>query len=272
MSYTVDELEAACKQFENDFFGGQVCDNVRNILVNVIRGGKRIPKRKAPTSTPTPTSTKKSKKQTFEEFAKKHVNKLRNLRKRSLEASLKHAERISKRHKQNVKGGQDTPETTYMPSPSPTQSVDQKVLPINQVDNESKSFAGPPSYMELLVEANGPQKRAEILQKRVDFQYQFLVPRLFKNGKIRPPLANIFVCLTAWYMVIEDLCETLVAERGVKVLSGGEIKTDLRSVMKGIEQISTIIQQYTFLQECSWPMFSALLEKVFLTYLVVETA
>lgn len=266
MSYTVDELEAACKQFENDFFGGQACDNVRNVLVNVIRGGKRIPKRKAP------RSTQKSKKQKFEQFARKSVDKLRNLRKRSFEDARKNAERKSKRRKQNVKGGQDTPETTYMPSPSPTRSVDQKVLPINKVDNESNSNAGPPSYMELLVQANGPQKRAEILQKRVEFQYQFLVPRLFKDGKIRHPLANSFVCLTAWYMVIEDLCETLVTERGVEVLSGGEIKTDIKSVMKGIQQISSIIQQYTFLQECSWPMFNALIEKVFLTYLVIETA
>lgn len=110
------------------------------------------------------------------------------------------------------------------------------------------------------------------MMKRIYFQYEFLMPRIFKDGEIRRPLANSLVCLNAWYMVIEDLCESLVAERGVRVLSGGEITTDLESVLKGIQQISTIIQAYEYLQQCPWPMFRALIQKVFLTYLVIETA
>ena len=263
MSYTIDELETACKQFENDFFGGEACQSVRNVLVSVIRGGHRIPKRKA-----TPPSSNK-KKPKLEEFIK------RNIRKRTYQEFNKKASNQTKKnaHNESVKGGQDTPEqASKTPSSSKnTSSSSTKTI----ISNESKHkplTTGIPTYMELLEQVNGPQKRMEIMMKRIYFQYEFLMPRIFKNGEIRRPLANSLVCLIAWYMVIEDLCESLVAERGVTVLSGGEITTDLESVLKGIQQISTIIQEYSYLQSCPWPMFRALIQKVFLTYLIIETA
>lgn len=267
MSYTVDELEAACKQFEQDFFGGQACQNVRNVLVDVIRGGQRIPKPPKPSKRKAQSSSSKKKKPKFEEFVK------RNIRKRTYQEFEKKTSQANKRARskstESVKGGQDTPEeTTKTPSSS---SVTKKTVVANGSSSKPLS-TGLPTYMELLEQVNGPQKRMEIMMQRIYFQYEFLMPRIFKNGEIRRPLANSLVCLIAWYMVIEDLCESLVAERGVSVLSGGEMTTDLESVLKGIQQISTIIEEYSYLQSCPWPMFRALIQKVFLTYLVIETA
>ena len=259
MSYTVDELEAACTQFEQEFFGGQACQSVRNVLVSVIRGGHRIPKRKAK------RSSSKTKKPRLEKFVKK------NLRKRSFAEFEKKTSQAKKRARskssESVKGGQDTPEQATKTS----SSAPKKTIEANGSASKPLS-SGLPTYMDLLEQVNGPQKRMEIMMKRIYFQYEFLISRIFKDGEIRRPLANSLVCLNAWYMVIEDLCESLVAERGVRVLSGGEIPTDLESVLKGIQQISTIIQEYSYLQACSWPMLSALIQKVFLTYLVIETA
>jgi hypothetical protein len=266
MSYTVDELEAACKQFEQEFFGGQACQNVRNVLVDVIRGGHRIPKPPKHSKRKAQSSSRKKKKPKFEDYVK------RNIRKRTYPDFEKKISQANKRARsksnESVKGGQDTPEQA---TKTPSSSVPKKTV----VSNESASkplSTGLPTYMELLEQVNGPQKRMEIMMQRIYFQYEFLIPRIFKNGEIRRPLANSLVCLIAWYMVIEDLCESLVAERGVSVLSGGEMTTDLESVLKGIQQISTIIQEYSYLQSCPWPMFRALIQKVFLTYLVIETA
>lgn len=261
MSYTVDELEAACKHFEQEFFEGKACESVRNVLVNVIKGGHRIPKRKAQNSLQT------KKKPKVEEFVK------RNLRKRSFKKIFPELSRQpnTKKPKNDMKGGQDTPQnSTFTPSTKTLKHATTNIS--NKSIQTTPTITSIPTYMELLEQVNGPQKRLEILLQRIYFQYEFLMPRIFKDGKIRHPLANTLVCLRAWYLVIEDLCESLVAERGVNVLSGGEINTDLQSVIKGIRQISTIIQYYPYLQACSWPMFNALIEKVFMTYLIVVTA
>ena len=251
MSYSIHELEGLCSQFENQFFGGKACPNVRNVLVNVVRGGS-IPKTKT-------KPLKRKKPQTMGATKKQKLNRdfLNKIKKQTHAQFTKRLAKQRQQQNKDIKGGQTSPDIVSEMVPKP-----------KKTDTNSKSVL--PTYMQLIDQINNPQKRLSIMQDRIFFQYNFLVPRLLGEGKIRSPLSRSFVCVIAWYYAIEDLCEALVTERGVEVLSGGVIQTDMTSVIKAIEQISMIINDYDLLQSCSFPMFTALIEKVFMTYIILE--
>ena len=234
MSFSVEELENACKKYETHFYGGQACPNVRSMLASMVQGGQALPKR--PKRPKQPKVKRKLDSPTF------HVRTL-PLRKRSrkeVEVSMS------------------------VPVPAPDLQGGTKDAP-------KKSLTYIDVILQL---NSDEFRRKMFLQRRLaqyDMMHAFGFIHK-KTDQVAKPWDNSPGSLLVWSWVVRDFATTLIDDRGVEVLlQGGEnMVVNVASIVQYIVQIHDIIADSVILTSMDFPMLRALEWKVFRTWVMAN--
>lgn len=271
MSFTVEQLEAACRKFETDFFQGKPCTGVRNMLANMIQGGV--------------TSKRKSQEQG------KHTPEQKRRKLSSLNIS-------STRHSLGehvFNGGSSPTQESPAQDTSPEQSSSKQSTLPNSSDNSETSIQKPvrSAFLGQVVDLNSKQNQENMYINSLQNIYNTyrLIPfvqDVSATGRNHPdqpveieeintpddnleggqmtisimrPMASSVKFLVAWYLRAEDFCASLIPQFD---------NFDMQDVTQGIRQMSQIIVEHEFLQQLDFPMFNSLCEKIFNSYILYQ--
>ena len=255
MSFTIEQLEAACQKFETDYFQGKPCTGVRNMLANMIQGGV-TPKRKPTVQRPSKHDSKRLRLDAINT----RPTTMENIKTR-LSSKRRQPDSRDNPTRKKPKASSQTPT-----SASPVESNDTSASPMSSINKTKSSnqmkgekrlgtrFEQNPNlaYAALIAEINDPRKNQDIFYRRLQFQCDMLKqlglvrvsdrvpsgrkynyegvtdPKIeeIEGGQtlysVRGPLAHGLLFQLAWYMVVEDYCEALVINQDVNFsLQGG---------------------------------------------------
>lgn len=272
MSYTIDELEAACKQFEQDFFGGQACQNVRNVLVNVIRGGTQFKKRKLRSIDKRPIKRQRP----MRDVLSNKPNKMVGGQDTPLTSPMPQSPDTFKPTTQSTKSFKPmTPSPNHMETPlPPTSSNDQTSInspqDVNPASNSTffdrvKYLNSKGTNLKLMMSTNRAMESAfkklglvKYMPGRRKTNYSPVKIEELDGGgvvQVRPPMGNTLPLLIVWRNVLEDFCDQLVNHPGYDQIS-------IQDQVEFIKQVYQIMTQSPILMSMQTPMLESLVFKM----------
>lgn len=250
MSYTLSELQKACREYENKFYGGKTCPGVRSMIKSIIGGEKTTPsKRKIDDDVD--DSDDNISDSDFDKTKRTKISDIKINKRADAEIKNFYEQNMLKQQNKNDKA-----------------NFKNQFEQAQQITNTLAS-----SYMHQFKLINNTEFRCKQAIGRRLAEYK-LMHKLgfinFKTKQVARPWSPMIWHLTTWKLVVEDFAFSLVNNVGVTVLLGGgsNFKIDFAEVLYYIMQIRTIINNNQFLPLMLFPMLEALEEKMFLTFLL----
>lgn len=249
MSFSIDELENACKKYETHFYGGQVCPNVRRMLASMVQGGHALPKRP---KRPKHPKIKIKRKLDNPANPASQVPQVRDLP-------------LRKRSRKEVEVSMS------VPSPSPSPDLQGGTKDNTPTNTPKKSL----TYIDVILQLNSDEFRRKMFLQRRLAQYDMMHAFGFihkKTDRVTKPWDNSPGSLLVWSWMVRDFATTLIEDRGVEVLlQGGEnAVVNVSSIVRYIVQIHDIIADSVILTSMDFPMLRALEWKVFRTWVMAN--
>jgi len=282
MSFSINDLENACKEYETRFYHGQKCPGVRKMLVDVIQGGRvSLPeKRKLPKTSQHRERIQVEKMklverspEQLEALMKQHLKDGQTPTKEEAEMGPEQLDVLANQYlkasktpkKEKAKEAEEAEEAKKAKGTEKTGKAKTKA--------EVETHANISNYVQLIMKLNDPDRHRKEFMKRRLLHYQlFHMFGFIKNGHIRKPWSPMIWDLMVWNWVVEDFATSLVMNIGVTVhLRGGKnIDIDIMEVVKYVLEIREVISNDPFLPLMNFPMLEALEKKVFLSYIVAN--
>lgn len=234
MSFSIDELEQACKDYESKFCNGQECPGVRTMLVNMIQGGRSIPKRK---------------KHTMPKYTKR-------IKLEEVKVTPRPVEELKVVMTQDLQGGEVSKEEVEMEVPPDTPNYIELVMKLNNQDHRRDQYM-----------------KRRFLQYRLMHTFGLVNYKERKVKKPMSPMIwdlTVWRWVVEDYAsaFVEERGVTIL-KGGMDVDFGG-MQLNFEQVVDFIMQVRSIIKSNPFLEAMEFPMMEALEQKVFVSYLLAN--
>ena len=263
MSFTIDDLEQACRLYEAKYTGNTPCLGVRKMLAGMVQG--TVP---APSKTLFPQTAFKRKPHHEDTTPGMHEDE--SARKYTKIEDLPIRQRSESELPMSDTKGMAVPEMAPDLGGGGGGGAAAAAAAAAAATGAPMNMSNPQS-MKMVFEMNGLERRQEqfrrhcILQYRLSHQFGFI-----QKGHISKPWCPMPWSAVVWSWLVDDFCTSLIENANVTILLQGGAEVRMVDLIKYIAEIRTIIKQNIFLSSMDFPMLDALEQKVFLTFAVKE--
>lgn len=261
MSFTLDDLESACAQYESKFHNGRPCHGVRNMLFALMGGRKKLSTKRRVDKLASPAEdTATVKLPRTQEDDTTNANDTTNEDELVDESQAAQAyddlanAMLTMRHKTP----QDVQASFGKDQLDEDKDKDQPSQQNEQVEQDDLT-----QYIDSVRRINDPAPRLEAYLSRVFLYYRLMHKLKFiRSNKVVEPWSAMPWHCDAWIMVLMDFCDFFMRSNEASLL-----KTNPLTMVKYFFQIRQVIANYDLLQNNKYAFLDAAQAKAWMILL-----